>query len=238
MSLMVNRHLVLFLDNMAKRNQDPIVLCYYDCVIRASDVTLLQGPHWLNDVIIGFYFEYLDVTINQNGKKDIYFIGPELTQLLKLTDPSQYDIFLNSTSISECKCILFPLNDCDSRESAGGSHWSLLVYCTQEKTCYHFNSFRGCNYAAMKLAKNIMNYVLDKDEPEKKFAEPNCPQQDNGYDCGIYVLCLTDIITEHILKTGRISGCDYSQTKSLVSKKRRQLLDLIDELKEKESAKN
>ncbi|XP_031844910.1 sentrin-specific protease 8 [Nomia melanderi] len=192
---------------MAKKSSDEIVLCYYDCVLRRSDVALLQGTQC-----------------------------PELTQLLKLTEPSQYNIFLDSLNALECKCVFFPLNNCESRESAGGSHWSLLLYCKEEKTCYHFDSCKGCNYAA-KFARNVLNYMLGNDEPNKKFLEPNCPQQDNGYDCGLYVLCLTDIITEYVLKTGRVSGCDYSQTKSFVSKKRAQLLHLIDELKHTESLK-
>ncbi|KZC08124.1 PREDICTED: sentrin-specific protease 8-like [Dufourea novaeangliae] len=221
---------------MAKDNSNEIILCYYDCVLRVRDVALLRGTHWLNDVIVGFYFEYLDVMINKNGKKEIYFISPELTQLLKLTDPSQYNLFFNDVSVAECKCIVFPLNDCDNRESAGGSHWSLLVYCKQEKTCYHFDSSKGCNYSiAENFAKNVMNYMLDKDEPNKKFIEPDCPQQDNAYDCGIYVLCLTDIVTEYVLKTGKLSDCNYSQAKNLVSTKRTQLLNLINEIKHEES---
>ncbi|KAK9302695.1 hypothetical protein QLX08_005416 [Tetragonisca angustula] len=189
---------------MAKDPSNETVLSYYDCLLRASDVALLQGPHWLNDVIIGFYFEYLNETLNKNGKKEIYFISPELTQLLKMTDSSQYNIFLDPLNVSECKCIFFPLNNCDRKDAAGGSHWSLLIFCKQDKTCYHFDSSKGYN---------------------------DCPQQDNGYDCGVYVLSLADVITKHVLKTGRIDGCNYNQIKKLVHAKRTELLNLINDLK-------
>ncbi|XP_076637063.1 sentrin-specific protease 8 [Colletes latitarsis] len=221
---------------MAKHNSDKIVLSYNDCLIRASDLTLLRGPHWLNDVIIGFYFEYLDVKFNKNENKELYFISPELTQLMKMTDPSEYSILLDPANMLESKCIFFPLNNCNSRDTAGGSHWSLLVYCKRDKTCYHFDSSKGYNNSiASKFAKHLMNFLLDKNEPSKKFFESECPQQDNAYDCGIYVLCLTDIITENVIKTGRVDECDYSKAKDLVPTKRTQLLHLINELKHKSS---
>ncbi|XP_076765830.1 sentrin-specific protease 8 [Xylocopa sonorina] len=217
---------------MAKDPMNEIVLSYYDYLLRARDVALLQGSQWLNDVIIGFYFEYLDETLNKKGPKLLYFISPELTQLLKMTDPSQYDIFFNPTNMSECRCIFFPLNNCNKKDAAGGSHWSLLVYSKQDKTCYHFDSSKGYNNStASKFAENLMSYFLDKDESNKKFVDVDCPQQDNGYDCGIYVLCLADVITEHVIKTGGISGCDYGQVKKLTYSKRTKLLHLIYDLK-------
>lgn len=219
---------------MATDPSNEIVLSYYDCLLRASDVELLQGSHWLNDVIIGFYFEYLDETFNKNGKRDFYFISPELTQLLKMTDPDQYIIFLDPFSISECKCILFPLNNCDRKDAAGGTHWSLLIFYKGDKTCYHFDSAKGYNGSiASKFAENVMSCVLDKNEPNKKFVEVNSPQQNNGYDCGVYVLCLADVITNHILKHERIDGCNYDQIKELVRTKRTELLNLINDLKRK-----
>lgn len=220
-------------DNMAKELNE-IVLSYYDCLLRTSDVALLQGSHWLNDVIIGFYFEYLDNTFNKIEKKELYFISPELTQLLKMTDPSQYNVFLDPLNISECKYIFFPLNNCDRKDAAGGSHWSLLVFCKQDKTCYHFDSSRGYNSSiASKFAKNVMSCLLDKDESNKKFVDMDSPQQDNGYDCGVYVLCLADVIARNVLETGNIIECDYNYAKKLVQTKRTVLLNLINDLKRK-----
>jgi len=38
---------------------DAVVLDYYDCLLRNSDLLLLNESHWLNDNIIGFAFEYV-----------------------------------------------------------------------------------------------------------------------------------------------------------------------------------
>ena len=39
---------------------DKIVLSYYDSLIRESDFSLLDAPQWLNDKVIGFYFELVE----------------------------------------------------------------------------------------------------------------------------------------------------------------------------------
>lgn len=219
---------------MATNSSDEVVLSYYDCLLRTRDIVLLQGSHWLNDVIIGFYFEYLDETFNKTERKDFYFISPELTQLLKMTDPNQYIIFLDPFSISECKCIFFPLNNCDKKDTAGGTHWSLLIFCRGDRTCYHFDSAKGYNGSiASKFAENVMNCVLDKKETNRRFVEVDSPQQKNSYDCGIYVLCLTDIIINHLLKNEILDGCDFNEVIKLVNTKRTDLLNLINELKRK-----
>ena len=42
---------------MAGCKQDEIALSYHDSLLRESDLSLLHGANWINDKIIGFYFE-------------------------------------------------------------------------------------------------------------------------------------------------------------------------------------
>ncbi|GIM15870.1 hypothetical protein Vretimale_18558 [Volvox reticuliferus] len=42
-----------------KRIAEVKVLDYHDVLLREQDVSLLEGPHWLNDQVVAFYFEYL-----------------------------------------------------------------------------------------------------------------------------------------------------------------------------------
>ena len=110
----------------------------------------------------------------------------------------------------------------------------IYLFCKGDKTCYHFDSAKGYNGSiASQFAENVMSCVLDKNEPNKRFVEVNSPQQDNGYDCGVYVLRLADIITNHILKNENMNGCNYDQVKELVRTKRTDLLNLINDLKRK-----
>lgn len=207
-----------------------IVLSYYDCLLRRKDVNLLKGPHWLNDVIIGFYFEYLDRKFKKDGKNKLLFVSPELTQILKMTQPSEYSIFLDPINASSSSFIFFPLNNCDKVDVAGGSHWSLLIYSQLDKTCYHFDSCKPLNsVVGSEFSKNLMCYFSGK--KENRFIEADCPQQANGYDCGLFVLCVADVISEYVLQNCILSNCRCSEAKDLVLTKRSVLLDLIDTLK-------
>ena len=42
---------------------DRTVLSYHDTLLKQSDVSLLEGSNWLNDKIIGFYFEYVQFAV-------------------------------------------------------------------------------------------------------------------------------------------------------------------------------
>jgi len=40
-------------------SDDAVVLDYYDCLLRSSDLMLLNESLWINDNLIGFAFEYV-----------------------------------------------------------------------------------------------------------------------------------------------------------------------------------
>ncbi|XP_043275985.1 sentrin-specific protease 8-like [Venturia canescens] len=209
--------------------EDKVELSYYDCLLRKHDLDLLRGSHWLNDALIGFYFEYLQHKHDDSreGKREILFISPELTQLLKLTEPQDYALFLEPLNAKECNYVLFPLNDCESRDAAGGSHWSLLVFSKKEKTSFHLDSCKGVNRKiALQFTNSIMDYFLGSSNTN--FVEmPNCPQQDNGYDCGLFALCFAAIILQQVDKVSGVEKCKFDGVRSLVRTKRNELLDLI-----------
>ena len=52
-----------------KNKRDNVVCSMGDAVVRESDVRLLEGPHWLSDRIIGFYFEYLHKQIFEDSHR-------------------------------------------------------------------------------------------------------------------------------------------------------------------------
>lgn len=68
-----------------------IVLNYGDSLLRTSEIEILKSNCWLNDVLIGFYFEYLD---NQKspleGSPQMTFYPPGISQIVKLAcDPAE-----------------------------------------------------------------------------------------------------------------------------------------------------
>lgn len=59
---------------------DEKVLSYGDVLLRRSDVELLEGPHYLNDQIIEFFFSYLTANLTDNSNSSrLLLVGPAIT---------------------------------------------------------------------------------------------------------------------------------------------------------------
>ncbi|XP_055378341.1 sentrin-specific protease 8 [Condylostylus longicornis] len=206
-------------------NTDPIVLSFHESLLRESDIQLLQGPHWLNDQIISFYFEYLEKFKYKNNS-DILFISPEVTQCIKIVPDSDLHIFLSPLEAERKSFIFFPLNDNDSH-MAGGSHWSLLVFSRPEKIFLHFDSSGNSNYSHcqifVKKLKDALNCKNALCKPMK------CLQQTNAYDCGIHVLAMADHIASHINRFECVNGIESLNHDAIV-RKRKDILKIISSL--------
>ncbi|XP_074603547.1 sentrin-specific protease 8-like [Brevipalpus obovatus] len=119
------------------------VLSYHDVLLRQSELTILQSNQWLNDVIISFWFEYLQHEVFGEFKDVISFIAPEMVQFLKSASPEfsangcpisvdEIKSMLEPLQLSSKRIIFFPISDSPiNSTSVDGSHWSLLVYLTQ-----------------------------------------------------------------------------------------------------------
>lgn len=208
---------------------DEIVLSYQNYVIRSSDIALLKtNTSWINDVIIGFYFDYLNEKYKDSTTR-MLFIGPELTQLLKMQDSTVHEL-LEPLDAINYDYVFFAVNNCETN-AAGGSHWSLLIYSRNESGFFHCDSMRYTNRLSAKmLVKKLKNYFFPKQH--SIYVEISSPQQNNGYDCGLYVLCVADVAIEHILEKSNVLKCLYITVPNLVLKKRDELLSLIYSLRE------
>lgn len=205
-----------------------VMLSFHNIVLRQSDVQLLSGPHWLNDTIISFYFEYLEKVIF-NKVNELLFVSPEVTQCIKMVQTEEIKIFLDPLGINQKQFVFFPLNDNDSPDTAGGSHWSLLVYSKPESSFFHFDSSCVSNHnAAWEFASHLIPYLTQTGSIN--FADKECLQQTNGYDCGIHVLCNVQRLAEHAHNTGQIGNADMT-IKVDPSAKRKQILNIINNLR-------
>ncbi|EEB15597.1 Sentrin-specific protease, putative [Pediculus humanus corporis] len=211
-------------------NTNPIILNFKDTLLHQSDIDLLMGPHWLNDNIITFYFEYLEKAAYLD-EKDLLFISPEVVQCLKATKGTELTIFLDPLAAKQKKFVFLALNNCEIMDKAGGSHWSLLVYSKPEETFYHFDSLKGTNYSqAGKLSGKLLRYLSSDGTGD--FIEYECLQQTNSYDCGIYLLCNVDFIINYCLKDNKVNGCGII-SEQCAKKKRSDILRIIKNLQSK-----
>lgn len=216
---------------MGTTEDDPIVLSYHDSLLKQSDVDLLSGPNWLNDQLISFYFEYLSQDVYKDDGR-ILFVSPEVTQCLKMVSAGEVEMFLGPVNAREKQIIFFALND-NARNAAGGSHWSLLVWCKPVGTFFHFDSSSPANHYVGEELLAKLKVFLDCPSSMPALKEAKCLQQSNGYDCGIHVIAQAELLAKHVTKSE-----DYNPEsvkvlqRLLVTHKREQILSLIESLAE------
>jgi len=202
-----------------------IVLDFHDSLLRQSDLDLLNGPHWLNDNHIAFYFEYLERVAYENSSKDVAFVSPSVAQLMKNSQPEEIVFFCEPLHLDTKQFVFFPVNDSESPDTPGGSHWSLLAYHRAKNVYLHFDSSEGNtnNKPATKLLRNVAPFIV-KNESFPTLTEGECDKQQNGYDCGVYVLCNVERLCEMWIGKGKY-GNSTSHTDAV--KKRTDMIQLI-----------
>ncbi|EFJ50327.1 hypothetical protein VOLCADRAFT_116848 [Volvox carteri f. nagariensis] len=144
-----------------KRAGERKVLDYYDVLLREQDVALLEGPHWLNDQVVAFFFEYLgregllqECGSSHQSKEHVEFredisdiasgillVPPATSFLLMHSPPELATEVLQPLQPHRRSLVLFPVNDNPHVDEAeGGSHWTLLVYHRPSNTLRHYDS--------------------------------------------------------------------------------------------------
>jgi len=160
-----------------------VLVSFHDSALRRSDLALLEGEHWLNDAVIAFWFEYMQYTLFPDCKR-VLLIGPEVTQLVKMSEPGEISVFLEPLEAPYKDYILLPVNDHES-SSAGGTHWSLLVFSRLDRKWFHYDSLPGTNEGAARCLVSRLNRYLERTATLVKAA---CTRQSNGFDCGLFTL--------------------------------------------------
>ncbi|KAG8576301.1 hypothetical protein GDO81_009822 [Engystomops pustulosus] len=176
---------------------DQVVLSYGDCLLRSSDVALLDGPHWLNDNIIGFIFEFLASTLAPSTAKRVALLSPEVSQFIKCCGNDVQE-FLQPLDLPKKDLVLLPVND-NAGTEAGGTHWSLLAYLRSAREFLHYDSAPGTNAPHARLmARNLSSMLAGKPH----YREEEAPAQHNSYDCGMYVVCVAQALCEQYFRGG------------------------------------
>lgn len=201
-----------------------VVLSYGDCLLRSSDVALLDAPHWLNDNIIGFTLEFLASTLVPSRAERVALLSPEVSQFIKCCG-SEAKEFLQPLDLPNKDLVLLPVNDNVGSE-AGGTHWSLLAFLRRSHGFLHYDSAPGTNAPhARRMAKNLSR--LMGGSPHYK--EEEAPIQHNSYDCGMYVVCVAEALCEQYF-----CGCNninlQSITPQYVTQKRTEWKETIKRL--------
>ncbi|XP_068128686.1 sentrin-specific protease 8 [Hyperolius riggenbachi] len=200
---------------------DKVVLSYGDSLLRSSDVALLDAPQWLNDNIIGFTFEFLASSLVPSRAERVAFLSPEVSQFIKCCG-SEIKEFLQPLDLPNKDLVLLPVND-NAGSEAGGTHWSLLAYLRRFHGFLHFDSSPGTNAPhARCMAKNLSILFGGN----LRYEEEEAPLQHNSYDCGMYVICVAEALSEQY-----VLGCHninlQNITPQYVTQKRKEWKEII-----------
>ena len=174
-----------------------IVLNWNDSLLYDFDLEILNDKNgWLNDRLIGFAYEYFE---KEKFKKteSFLFVNPSTVQYLKLcTSIEEADIcFLTPLELNEKEFVFFPITNNQNIETAGGSHWSLIVYDKKNSCFIHLDSIGSNIDVARVFYKKYKNHFKASNFIENL---ANFPKQSNSCDCGLYVLNGTEAIVNHI----------------------------------------
>eukprot|EP01122_Echinamoeba_exundans_P008967 TRINITY_DN3063_c0_g1_i1.p1 TRINITY_DN3063_c0_g1~~TRINITY_DN3063_c0_g1_i1.p1 ORF type:complete len:242 (+),score=43.76 TRINITY_DN3063_c0_g1_i1:40-765(+) len=203
--------------------EEEAIVTYVDTTIFQSDLDVLDPGCWLNDKIIGFYFDFLTTEKIKSNK--ILFMNPSTMILLAfIEDPQELAEALSDLQLSKRDLVFIPINNNSDVTQAGGSHWSLLVFERHHNTFYYIDSAHEMNrvpasHTATKLVpllhpelqnakkshsnKGLFNFGSPHSGDERtRFHVVNSPQQENGYDCGVYTIASAELIasTDHPFK--------------------------------------
>lgn len=172
-----------------------IILSYNDAVLRRSDLDILRGPHFINDRIIEFYFSYLSTS---HSLPDLLLVPPSISfWAMHCSDTKTLHDVLDPLHLPEKRMVIFSINDNeDVSFQNGGTHWSLLAYDREANRFVHHDSLGRLKLNrthAIKLLRAVQGREFLKADGAR-FVEGPTPEQDNGYDCGLYVMAIAKTI--------------------------------------------
>ncbi|KAF4975725.1 hypothetical protein FZEAL_7528 [Fusarium zealandicum] len=207
-------------------------LSYYDVLLTAEDIKALKHD-WLTDNNIAFWEEYLErETLPKYPQARIVLLRPSMTFLL-MKEPDMRSVSSALPDFSKTTHVFMPINDNRNVSVAeGGSHWSLLLVSTLDGVAFHYDSMGGANYAEANLATRKMASILQR--PLRFINLEDCPQQENGSDCGVFVcLLMRHLLVKRLLCANAREKVSMSMGGKMVDSYggRKEMLRIIENLR-------
>lgn len=151
---------------------------------------------------------------------------------LLMTEPNPASLRPVLPDMSKVSHIFVPINDATSRTNPDGSHWSLLLVSKIDGVAFHYDSmgssnFRGGQQAAIKLGQLL-------DTTLRFHSIKDCPQQENGNDCGVFVcILMRHLLVKRLLNANAREKVSMSMSNKMIDAKggRKEMLVIIDSLR-------
>lgn len=217
-------------------------------------------------LIVTHLKRFLEKQVYASSSSTVLFLRPAMSFLL-MHSPAPKELLISALprTLTTAKIIFIPINNnLDVQDAGGGSHWSLLVYYRPANHFYYYDSIRGSG--SERLAKaavdrgNLGSIIASSSSTKSFFMPIESPVQTNGFDCGVYLCAITEILAQRTISNlippssptrGSSSNNNYNNSSVFltgkpgdlsdwklawtlkpqdISKKRQELNDLIDKL--------
>lgn len=182
----------LSLVNSTLQRKDNVVLFNKDNIeVSTRDFKTLAPKRWLNDTIIEFFMKYVERNTPQTLAFNSFFYS-NLSQ--RGYQGVRRWMKKKKVEIKDLKKILTPIN-------LNQSHWALGLIDLERKRIIYVDSLsRGPSSMSLAILNNLKDYVIEESKntmgQDFELVHGNCPQQSNGYDCGIFV-CMNALYLSH-----------------------------------------
>ena len=182
-----------------------------DVKIYRKDASTLRPGCWLGDQAIAYLFESLARGASKAGAS-LVLLEPSLTftaamvgdagalrEMLSVPHGGGTVSLLQQLEAAEL--VLMPVNNNDDASALeGGGHWSLLIFRRRGTADAkpRFEHYDSCGHANGSVAKSIAialaPLLMATKAPRMQLVSMETPNQANGYDCGVYVLAIAEIV--------------------------------------------
>uniref|UniRef100_A0A7S4NIS5 Ubiquitin-like protease family profile domain-containing protein n=1 Tax=Odontella aurita TaxID=265563 RepID=A0A7S4NIS5_9STRA len=208
-----------------------LLVNYHDACVYESDLRLLESPTaWLNDACILFRLNWISQirgrtrTSVADRSDNVLFLDPSVISfMMHQCDDDDLADLAQGWKLHQRKVVFVPVNDNHAASAhafqipGGGNHWSMMVVLigmknnsssdmNEVKVKYlHFDSSVGCNERAARLVARRIQRAINLGShagEEAVVIECRTPQQNNGYDCGIFALGAAEALSDVSLLEG------------------------------------
>lgn len=209
---------------------DSIVVSHYNIDFKYKDFKRFQPKTWLSDEAVNFYVLMLQHRVSllrgkADGRRHCHFYNTFF--LTKLLENNQYSFAQVQRWSKKIACDLFDLDKLFIPINIRNVHWTLCVVYIQFRIIRYFDSSGGSGRTYMNI---IMQYLSDEarvrnltftaSEWQLEDMLNHIPQQENGYDCGLFVIVNADYLSDDL-------PLDYSATNEDMAEKRLQVAYFI-----------
>lgn len=156
----------------------------------------LQPGGWLDDNVMDFFFKLLErhFRTSDGGNKMLFFNTWFMHYLQDLRGGFSHAATLGYTrdvDLFECKLVFIPIN-------INNTHWTLAVIGVETKTIQYFDSLGS---SGERYLEALQRYIIEEYAHKHPGGQldwsawrlirgtTRTPQQANGCDCGVFVLC-------------------------------------------------